>query len=69
MGKKKKQVLGEFKKLDENCKHVFKFVGFWDGEENGEPAGGPLTECVKCHGKKTFTPGEWQKLSKKQKAK
>jgi hypothetical protein len=41
-------------KLDLNCNHIFKQVGFWDGEN----IGGPKLRCVKCKGNKYSHYGE-----------
>lgn len=58
----------ENKKPDENCNHIWKQVGFWDGcDKDRNPTGGPTAKCVKCEGRKYFTWSDWNRLSKRRK--
>ena len=51
------------KKSDENCDHVWKQTGYWDGrDKHSNRVGGPTAKCTKCEGSKRFDWGEWRAI-------
>ncbi len=56
------------KEPDENCDHVWKQTGYWDGtDKNNNWVGGPSAKCLHCGGKKFFRWDDWKALPKEKK--
>jgi hypothetical protein len=62
------------KEPDENCDHIWKQTGYWDGTRMNAKGplkdnwvGGPTGRCIKCQGVKHFYHEEWNALLKEKK--
>ena len=69
MDKRIEKLLADLcKELDENCQHVFKQVGLWDGQDKeGKSTFGPTCRCIKCGGRINLKWPDWDNLPKESK--